>query len=95
MIKLAKKIVKHKKIIVALYMLLLIPSVIGIAHTRVNYDLLSYLPDSLETVEGQNIMVDEFGMGAFSMVIVEDMQPKDVVKLKEDVYKRQPAAFSA
>ena len=50
MIKLAKKIVKHKKIIVALYMLLLIPSAIGIAHTRVNYDLLSYLPDSLETV---------------------------------------------
>ncbi|MBU9737702.1 efflux RND transporter permease subunit [Diplocloster agilis] len=85
MIKLAKKIVKHKKIIVALYMLLLIPSVIGIAHTRVNYDLLSYLPDSLETVEGQNIMVDEFGMGAFSMVIVEDMQPKDVVKLKEQI----------
>lgn len=85
MIKLAKKIVKHKKIIVALYMLLLIPSMIGIAHTRVNYDLLSYLPDSLETVEGQNIMVDEFGMGAFSMVIVEDMQPKDVVKLKEQI----------
>lgn len=85
MIKLAKKIVKHKKIIVALYMLLLIPSAIGIAHTRVNYDLLSYLPDSLETVEGQNVMVDEFGMGAFSMVIVEDMQPKDVVKLKEQI----------
>ena len=85
MIKLAKKIVKHKKIIVALYMLLLIPSAIGIAHTRVNYDLLSYVPDSLETVEGQNVMVDEFGMGAFSMVIVEDMQPKDVVKLKEQI----------
>ena len=53
------------------------------AATRVNYDILSYLPDSLETVEGQDIMVDEFGMGAFSMVVVEDMDLKDVAKLKE------------
>ena len=53
------------------------------AATRVNYDILSYLPDSLETVEGQDIMVDEFGMGAFSMVVVEDMDLKDVAALKE------------
>lgn len=61
----------------------MIPSVIGMSMTRVNYDLLSYLPKSLETVEGQDIMVDEFGMGAFSMVVVEDMEHKDVAKLKE------------
>lgn len=49
------------------------PSVIGMAKTRVNYDLLSYLPEHLETVKGQDILVDEYGMGAFSMVVVENM----------------------
>ena len=83
MIKVGKWIAKHKVLIVLISMILLIPSVIGMAATRVNYDILSYLPDSLETVEGQDIMVDEFGMGAFSMVIVEDMDLKDVAALKE------------
>lgn len=83
MIKFGKWIAKHKVLIVIISMLLLIPSFLGMAATRVNYDILSYLPDSLETVEGQDIMVDEFGMGAFSMVIVEDMELKDVAKLKE------------
>ena len=83
MIKFGKWIAKHKVIIVIISMLLLIPSFLGIAATRVNYDILSYLPESLETVEGQDIMVDEFGMGAFSMVVVEDMELKDVAALKE------------
>ena len=83
MIKFGKWIAKHKVLIVIISMLLLIPSFLGMAVTRVNYDILSYLPDSLETVEGQDIMVDEFGMGAFSMVVVEDMELKDVAKLKE------------
>ncbi len=78
-----KFITRHKFIILILGILLMIPSVIGMSMTRVNYDLLSYLPKSLETVEGQDIMVDEFGMGAFSMVVVEDMEHKDVAKLKE------------
>ena len=69
MIKFGKWIAKHKVIIVIISMLLLIPSFLGMAATRVNYDILSYLPESLETVEGQDIMVDEFGMGAFSMVV--------------------------
>lgn len=81
--KFGKLITKHKFIILIIGILLIIPSVIGMSLTRVNYDLLSYLPDSLETVEGQDIMVDEFGMGAFSMVVVENMENKDVVKLKE------------
>ena len=51
--------------------------------TRTNYDILSYLPDTLETVKGQDIMVDEFGMGAFSMVVVEGMELKDVQKLED------------
>ena len=83
MIKFGKWIAKHKVLIVIISMLLLIPSFLGMAATRVNYDILSYLPDSLETVEGQDIMVDEFGMGAFSMVVVEDMNLKDVAALKE------------
>ena len=83
MIKVGKWIAKHKVLIVLVSMILLIPSVIGMAATRGNYDILSYLPDSLETVEGQDIMVDEFGMGAFSMVVVEDMDLKDVAALKE------------
>lgn len=84
MIKFGKWIAKHKVIIVIISMLLLIPSFLGMAATRVNYDILSYLPESLETVEGQDIMVDEFGMGAFSMVVVEDMELKDVAALKEN-----------
>ena len=83
MIKVGKWIAKHKVVIVIVSLLLLIPSFLGMAATRVNYDILSYLPDSLETVEGQDIMVDEFGMGAFSMVVVENMDLKDVAALKE------------
>lgn len=87
MVKFGKFITKHKLFILLLGVLLIIPSMIGMIKTRVNYDVLSYLPDSLETVSGQDIMVDEFGMGAFSMVIVENMDNKDVVALKEKLEK--------
>ena len=83
MIKAGKWIAKHKKLILFIGLVLLVPSVFGYVSTRVNYDVLSYLPETLETVEGQDIMVDEFGMGAFSMVVVEDMELKDVAALKE------------
>lgn len=83
MVDFGRVIAKHKAIIVALSFILLVPSIFGFISTRINYDLLSYLPNSLETVEGQDILVDEFGMGAFSMVIVEDMELKDVQSLKE------------
>ncbi len=82
MIKVGKWIAKHKVLIVLIGLVLLVPSVLGIAATRVNYDILSYLPESLETVKGQDVMVDEFGMGAFSMVVVENMDMKDVAALK-------------
>ncbi|HBZ65092.1 MAG TPA: hypothetical protein DEO89_11130 [Lachnospiraceae bacterium] len=87
MVKFGKFITKHKLFILLLGVLLIIPAMIGMVKTRVNYDVLSYLPDSLETVSGQDIMVDEFGMGAFSMVIVENMNNKDVVALKEKLEK--------
>lgn len=85
MIKLGKFIARHSKLILVICVLLLIPSSYGMAKTRINYDVLSYLPESLETVEGQNILVDEFGMGAFSMVVVEDMQMKDVQRLETNL----------
>jgi predicted RND superfamily exporter protein len=83
--KMSGWIVRHKKLILVLAVLLLIPSAMGMAATRVNFDMLTYLPESLETVEGQNIMVEDFGMGAFAMVMVENMELKDVASLKEDL----------
>lgn len=85
MVAIGKWITRHKNLILLFAMILLIPAGMGYISTRVNYDLLSYLPDTLETVDGQDIMVDEFGMGAFSMVIVEDMPMKDVAKLEKDL----------
>lgn len=82
MINFGKFIAKHCKMILVICVLLLIPSTYGMVKTRINYDVLSYLPDNLETVNGQNILLDEFGMGAFSMVVVEDMEMKDVQKLE-------------
>lgn len=82
-IKFGKWVAKHRVLIILMAILLLIPSGIGYITTRINYDVLSYLPNSLETVSGQDTMVDEFGMGAFSMVIVEGMENKEVVELKE------------
>ena len=83
MVKVGKWIARHRVLMLIVGFLLIIPSVIGMAKTRVNYDLLSYLPEHLETVKGQDILVDEYGMGAFSMVVVENMDMKDVQKLEE------------
>ncbi len=82
--KLGEWIAKMRILILLAGALLLIPSVIGIVGTRVNYDLLSYLPDSLETVRGQDLMVDEFGTGAFAMCVVEGMPMKEVQKLADE-----------
>lgn len=83
MIKVGQWIARHRIFILLVSILLLIPSVIGMNMTKVNYDLLSYLPEDLETVKGQDILVDDFDMGAFSMVIVQGMDMKDVQKLEE------------
>ena len=83
MVNTGKWIAKHRIIILILGVLLLIPATIGTIKTRINYDLLSYLPEHLETVKGQDILVDEYGMGAFSMVVVDGMDMKDVQKLED------------
>jgi hypothetical protein len=85
MITLGKWITKHKNIILLIAVILLVPSAIGYVTTRVNYDVLSYLPATLETVEGQDILVDEFGMGAFSMVIAEGMDMKEAADLEKQI----------
>ena len=84
MVKVGKSIAKHRVLILIFSIFLLIPSMIGMAKTKINYDLLSYLPEHLETVKGQDLLVNEYGMGAFSMVVVENMELKDVQKLEEE-----------
>ena len=83
--ELGRKIVRFRIPIFIIGLLLLIPSVFGYINTRVNYDVLYYLPDSIETMQGQDILVDEFGTGAYSMFICEGMENKDVAKLKEQI----------
>lgn len=82
---LSKAIVKYRIAILILAIGLLIPSAIGYIKTRVNYDILYYLPDGIETMTGQDILKDEFGKGAFAMEIVEGMSFKDVAKVKEKI----------
>ena len=86
-LKFGRFIAKHRILIILISVALLIPAAIGFISTKVNYDVLSYLPNSLETVNGQDEMVDEFGMGAFSMVVVEGMEKKDVQKLEKEIEK--------
>ena len=87
MIKLSKAIVKHRSLILIIAAVLIIPSVIGMAGTRINYDMLSYLPDDIETIEGQDILLKDFGKGAFSFVIVDGMEDKDISKLRGELEK--------
>jgi predicted RND superfamily exporter protein len=81
----SKAVVKYRIPILILTLILLVPSVIGIAATRVNYDMLTYLPEDMETVIGQNELLEDFNKGAFTFLIFEDMSYKDVAKLKEKV----------
>lgn len=83
--RLARGVVKCRIPILILAVLLLIPAVFGYANTRVNYDMLTYLPEDMETVVGQDQLMEDFGKGAFSFLIVEDMQEKDVAALKTKI----------
>ena len=83
MLKIGEKIVKYRVPIFILSLLLLIPSAIGYINTRINYDILYYLPDSIETMQGQDILAEQFGTGAYSMFLCEGMENKDVAELKK------------
>ena len=83
--RLSKAVVKHRVLILIVALLLLVPSVLGMANTRINYDMLDYLPEDMDTVIGQNELLDEFGKGAFSLIVVEDMPAKDVAALRKRI----------
>lgn len=85
MIKFGKAVVKLRIPILILSFLLLIPSAIGYFNTRVNYDILTYLPKDIETMKGQDILLDEFGTGAFSFCVVEGMDAKDIRTMREEM----------
>ncbi len=82
---LGKAIVKLRFIILIVAFALLIPSAVGYMNTKVNYDMLVYLPQDIDTMKGQNILKDEFGTGAFASYIVEGMTPKQVADLKAEI----------
>lgn len=83
--KLGNFICKHRKIILLISLILLIPSLIGISMTRINYDILVYLPDNIETIQGEKILSSEFDMGAFSIIILDNMPTKEILKLEEKI----------
>ena len=83
--KFGKKVVQLRIPIFILGLILLLPSFIGYVNTKVNYDILSYLPGDIETMIGQDILVDEFGTGAFSMCVVQGMEPKESARLKQEI----------
>ena len=83
--KISKFITNNSKLIVIISILLLIPALIGYVHTKINYDILVYLPKDIETIKGQNILTDDFKTGAFSFVFVDNKKAVDVLKLEERI----------
>lgn len=85
--KFGKAVVKLRHAILVIALILIIPSAIGMAKTHVNYDMLSYLPSDMESVKGQDLLMDEFHKGGFSILVLENMKMDDVTKLKKDIEK--------
>jgi len=88
-------ICKYKVVILIVAILLLIPAAIGMAKTRVNYDILTYLPDSNETIQGQNILQEDFGMGAYSMILTKDVPEKQILEFEEKLRKMDNVSMVA
>lgn len=84
-VKFGKWVARHRIVILIIGVLLLIPSAIGMIKTRINYDILSYLPEDIETMKGQDVLMDEFGKGGFSMVMIQGMSDKDVAATKKKI----------
>ena len=85
--KFAETICKHRKLILIIALLLLIPAVIGMKVTKINYDILVYLPEEVETIQGENILSQDFNMGAFSIVILDNMSTKEINNLEKEIKK--------
>ena len=82
---LGNAVCKYRKIILIIALALLIPSILGMKATRINYDILVYLPENIETVKGEKILSEDFNMGGFSIVILENMKNKDILKLENQI----------
>lgn len=87
MIKFGKWVVKHRVIILIICLALLVPSFLGMVNTRVNYDILSYLPKDIETMKGQDVLMEDFGKGGFSLVMIDGMTDKQVADTKAKIQK--------
>ena len=83
--KFGEFVVKYRKLILIISILLLIPAVIGYKATRVNYDILTYLPGDIKTIQGQNVLTEDYDMGAYSVVVLKNMPAKDILKLEEKI----------
>ncbi|MBP1561523.1 MAG: MMPL family transporter [Oscillospiraceae bacterium] len=83
--KFSEAVVKRRILILIIAAVLMIPSVLGMAATRINYDMLNYLPEDMDTVKGQNLLTEEFGKGAFSFIVAENMPDKEVAKLRDKI----------
>ena len=82
---LGNAVCKYRKIILIIALILLIPAIIGMKSTRINYDILVYLPENIETVQGEKILSEDFDMGGFSVIILENMKNKDILKLENKI----------
>lgn len=85
--KISKWITEHSKMIVLLSILLCIPAIYGYVNTKVNYDILAYLPEDIETIEGQDILTNDFGIGAFSFVLTDNKSSRELLALEEKIKK--------
>ena len=83
--KIGDLVVKYRKIILIIFTILLIPSFFGMVKTKVNYDILTYLPEDIKTIQGENILTKDFDMGAYSVVVLKNMPMKEILKLEDDM----------
>ena len=85
--KVGNYIVNHSLLIIIVSLILLIPAVFGFIKTRINYDILVYLPDDVETVKGEKILTEDFGIGSYAFIIVDNMSNSDILKLEKKISK--------
>ena len=91
--KFGEIICKYKKIILTIAIILMIPAAIGMAKTKINYNILVYLPKNIETIQGQNILIDDFQMGAYTIILLDDMPEKEMLRLENDIKSMDSVAM--
>ena len=97
MYRFGKAVVKLRIPILIAALVLMIPALAGMRATRINYDMLTYLPKDIETMQGQDILMEDFGKGAFSFIVAEGMEDQDVSALRHqiDQLTRQYGVYAA